>query len=75
MNKNIAVEPLGDDLLHEFTYALKETDWLVHLGEAIVGAAGLVEDDDGALVPGMGAGFEGRIEDVRGRPAWWRGPM
>ncbi len=64
MNKNIAVEPLGDDLLHEFTYALKETDWLVHLGEAIVGAAGLVEDDDGALVPGMGARFEGRIEDV-----------
>src|SRR5216683_7722000 len=65
MNKDIMVKPFGHDLLHELAGALKETDRAVCLGEAVVGAAGLVEDDNGALVLWVGAAVECRIEDVR----------
>ncbi len=65
MNKDITVEPFGHNLLHELAGTLKETDRAVCLGEAVVGAAGLVEDDNGALVPWVGAAVKCRIEDVR----------
>src|SRR5216683_1260709 len=69
MNKDITVEPFGHNLLHELAGALKETDWAVCLGEAVVRAAGLVEDNNGALVPRVGAAVECRIEDV-GEGIW-----
>jgi len=48
MNNDIVVKPLGDNLLHEFTCTLKETDWPVCLCQAVVRAAGFVEDNDRA---------------------------
>ncbi len=64
MYNDIVVELLGNNLLYEFTCTLKEADRPICLCQAVVQAAGLVEDNDGAFVPGVGATVEGDVEDV-----------
>src|SRR6266851_1823464 len=64
MYNDIVIEPLGNNLLYEFTHTLKEADQPICLCQAVVRVAGLVEDDNGAFVPGVGAAVEGGVKDV-----------
>ena len=64
MNNDIAVEPLGHDLLHEFTHTLNEADQLVCLGEAVVWVARLIKHNDRPFVPGVDATVNSSVEDV-----------
>ena len=48
MYNDIVIEPLGNNLLYEFTHTLKEADQPICLCQAVVRAAGFVEDNDRA---------------------------